>query len=206
MSFTTTALLLTWVALVLLALVVAGLVRQVHQLTRGPGEQETGLRTGMPAPTLEHLAPEPDAPTLVLFLSDECPACRDVFQESLELTGAPPIRAVFTGAALDGVAPANMRVLTDQDDLFTAYRVPATPYAVLVGVDGRVRTAEPVGSVRALHALIVEAGGRVPGDTEPAGLLTGPLGDLDVSAAGEERPSDTGARVPEDAARGGSTR
>jgi hypothetical protein len=32
---------------------------------------------------------------------------------------------------------------------------------VILGGDGRVRAAEPVGSVRGLHHLIAEAGGRV---------------------------------------------
>lgn len=35
MDFVTSALLLSWVAIALLALVVSGLVRQVHQLSRG---------------------------------------------------------------------------------------------------------------------------------------------------------------------------
>jgi hypothetical protein len=161
MSFETTALLVTWAALALLALVVAGLVRQVHQLAQGPRTPDVGLRTGMPAPELHRLEPEPGRPTLLLFLGDECPACHDIFEEALGLTGAPPMRALFFAGALDVVPPANMRIFADQDDLFQAYQVPATPFAVVVGADGRVRTAEPVGSVRGLHAVVAEAGGRV---------------------------------------------
>lgn len=167
MSFETTALLVTWVAIVLLALVVAGLVRQVHHLTRAPRTPDVGLTTGMPAPDLDRLAPEPGRPTLLLFLGAECPACHDVFEEALGQTEGPPTRALFFDDALDVTPPDNMLVLADQGDLFQTYQVPATPYAVLVGADGRIRMAEPVGSVRALHALIVQAGGRVVDSREP---------------------------------------
>ncbi|GAB3967236.1 hypothetical protein GCM10029978_034100 [Actinoallomurus acanthiterrae] len=167
MSFETTALLVTWAALALLALVVAGLVRQVHHLTRGPRTPEVGPTTGMPAPGIDRLAAEPGRPALLLFLSDECPACQDVFEEACGLTGAPPIRALFRGGAPAVAPPDHMLVFAGQGELFQEYQVPATPYAVLVGSDGRIRTAEPVGSVRTLHALIVQAGGRVAGLDEP---------------------------------------
>jgi hypothetical protein len=166
MSFETTALLVTWVALVLLALVVAGLVRQVHALTRGPRTREPGPRIGTPAPGLDRLGTEPGRPTLLLFLSEDCPVCHDVFQEALGLPGGPATRAIFAAEAIDAAPPANMRVLAGHEDLFTAYQIPATPYGVIVGADGRVRTAEPVGSVRGLHALVTEAGGRTHDDAE----------------------------------------
>ncbi|GLY90629.1 hypothetical protein [Actinoallomurus iriomotensis] len=159
MSFETTALLLTWVALVLLALVVAGLVRQVHHLTQGPRARDLGLRTGTSAPALDRVRAEPERATLLLFLSDDCPVCHDVFHEALGLHGAPAIRAIFAEEAIGGDPPANMTVLPRQAELFTAYRVPATPYGVIIGADGRVRTAEPVGSIRGLHALVTDAGG-----------------------------------------------
>ncbi|MEV5748747.1 hypothetical protein AB0L00_13105 [Actinoallomurus sp. NPDC052308] len=177
MTFETTALLVTWVAILLLALVVAGLVRQVHHLTKGPRTPDDGLTTGMTAPGLARLAPEPGRPTLLLFLGAECPACHDVFEDALGQTEAPPIRALFFDDALDVTPPDNMVVLADQGELFQEYQVPATPYAVLVGSDGRIRTAEPVGSVRALHGLIVQAGGRVV----EAGTPVPPITDADTA-------------------------
>jgi hypothetical protein len=166
MSFETTALLLTWAALVLLALVVAGLVRQVHQLTQGPRTRDLGLSAGTPAPALDLIGAEPGQVTLLLFLSEDCPACQDVFEEALGLGGGPATRAVFAEDTIDADAPANLRILSGQAELFTAYQVPATPYGVIVGADGRVRTAEPVGSVRGLHTLVTEAGGRLHDDAE----------------------------------------
>jgi hypothetical protein len=166
MSFETTALLVTWVALVLLALVVAGLVRQVHQLTQGPRTREVGLPAGSPAPGLDRIEAEPGRPTLLLFLSEDCPACQDVFQEALGMRGGPATRAIFAEEPIVADPPAHLRVLPGQEELFTAYQVPATPYGVIVGADGRVRTAEPVGSVRGLHALVDEAGGHAYDDAE----------------------------------------
>jgi len=166
MSFETTALLVTWAALVLLALVVAGLVRQVHQLTQGPRTRDLGLPAGSPAPALDDVGAESGQATLLLFLSEDCPVCHDVFEEALGLAGGPATRAIFAEQAIGADPPANMRVLSGRQDLFTEYKVPATPYAVVVGADGRVRTAEPVGSVRGLYALVTEAGGRVRDDAE----------------------------------------
>jgi hypothetical protein len=166
MSFETTALLVTWAALVLLALVVAGLVRQVHQLTQGPRTREPGLRAGTAAPALDLLGAEQGRPTLLLFLSEDCPACQDVFEEALGISGGLATRAVFAQQAIGADPPPDLRILSGQEELFTAYQVPATPYGVIVGADGRVRTAEPVGSVRSLRALVTEAGGRLHDDAE----------------------------------------
>lgn len=166
MSFETTALLVTWVALVLLALVVAGLVRQVHQLTQGRRTPDLGLSPGMPAPALDLVGAEPGHATLLLFLSEDCPACKDVFEEALGLDGGPATRAVFAEDTIVADPPANLRILSGQAELFTAYQVPATPYGVIVDADGRVRTAEPVGSVRGLHTLVTEAGGHLHDDAE----------------------------------------
>ncbi len=169
MSFETTAILLTWVAMTLLALTVAGLVRQVHQLTRGPHAPDVGPSPGSPAAALDRLGAEPGRTTLLLFLGEDCPACQDVFQEALTLTGAPPMRALFLTDVIPAVLPANMRVFADQGELFEAYQVPATPFAVVIGADGRIRTAEPIGSVRALHGIVAEAGGHLPSAMSHAG-------------------------------------
>lgn len=202
MSFETTALLVTWAAILLLALVVAGLVRQVHHLTQGPRTPDVGPTTGMPAPGFDRLAPEPGRPTLLLFLGDQCPACHDIFEEALRLTEGPPMRALFFGGALDVEPPENMRIFAGQGDLFQEYQVPATPFAVLVGADGRIRTAEPVGSVRTLHALVVQAGGRVVDAPERRGA--GVRADGFPAGAASEDPG--GAPVREESRLNGSAR
>ncbi|XRQ13423.1 hypothetical protein ACN3XK_21815 [Actinomadura welshii] len=157
MSFQNSALLLSWAAILLLSLVVAGLVRQVHALGRGaPAGHRTGLGPppGTAAPAFDRLGPG-----LVLFLDRDCGVCTDVLGAAAALEGPldRPLHAVFAGPPADG-APPGARVLADeQDGLFADYGVPATPFAVLIGADGRVRAAEPVGSPEALRELTLEA-------------------------------------------------
>jgi hypothetical protein len=148
MSFQTSALLVTWVALLLLALVVAGLVRQVHALSRGvPPTAALGPTPGSPAPAFERLGPG-----LLIFLDVDCGVCAEV----LEAAGTfdHPIHAIFSGSAPDDLAPGITVLAGERDGLFTSYRIPATPFAVLVDAGGRVRAAEPVGSPEALRELV----------------------------------------------------
>jgi hypothetical protein len=155
MSFETTALLVTWVAIVLLGLVVAGLLRQVHVLTRGPrNTPELGLTSGVPAPQIARLAPEAGRSTLLLFLRNDCGSCDDVLHEALGLAAEHPVRAIFETDAIEVKAPAGMKIYSGERELFHEYKVPATPFAVLADENGRVETAVPVGSVRGLRELL----------------------------------------------------
>jgi hypothetical protein len=154
MSFETTALLIAWVAIVLLALVVAGLVRQVHALNHGaPRSPEIGLQPGSTAPNASRLEHVPGEPLLVLFLSTECGTCSDIFEVVRKMPVAASIRAVYEagGPAED---PGELRIIDNAKGLFTSFRVPVTPYAVLIDSNARVSKAEPVGSTRALMPLV----------------------------------------------------
>ncbi|MEW2358603.1 hypothetical protein [Spirillospora sp. NPDC029432] len=144
MSFQTSALLLSWAAILLLSLVVAGLVRQVHALGQGAAgarPRALGPPPGSRAPAFDRLGPG-----LLLFLDRDCGVCAEVL-EAVE----GPVTAVFSGPAPDG-APAGA-LAHEADGLFADYRVPATPFAVIVDAGGRVRAAEPVGSPEALREL-----------------------------------------------------
>ena len=129
---------------------------------------DSGLQAGMPAPALESLSPEPGRATLLLFLSEGCPPCNDIFQETQNLIGAPPIRVLYSDDAPDVSPPENVLVLPDQGALFESYQISATPFGAIVGADGRIRTVEPVGSVSRLYGLIAETGGRTR-EEAPAG-------------------------------------
>ena len=158
MDFTTSALILSWVAIALLALVVSGLVRQVHQLSRGhvvrsPGR--LGVTPGSAAPHADELLAG-DGKTLLLFLSAECRTCADVLAAAGRLDGPPAVRAVYAGDAPAAPA-AGVPVTGNRPDLFTAYDAIATPFAVLVGADGRVVRSEPLGSADALGDLVAAA-------------------------------------------------
>lgn len=155
MDFTTSALLLSWVAIALLALVVSGLVRQVHQLSRGGVVRSAGrlgVAPGSAAPHADELLAA-DRETLLLFLSAECRTCAEVLAAAGRLDGPHAVRAVYAGDA-PPATEAGVPVTENRPDLFTAYDAIATPFAVLVGTTGRVVRSEPLGSADALGDLV----------------------------------------------------
>lgn len=169
MDFTTSALIVSWVAILLLALVVSGLVRQVHALSRGApsavqGAARPGLRPGAPAPEAAELFGSAlrDGGVL-LFLSPDCRTCRDVLAEARRRRGGqdpagPALRALYAGPApREATAEDGVPVHPGRDDLFAAYDAIATPFAVAVDGDGRVLRSLPLGSSGALPELLDDA-------------------------------------------------
>ncbi|WP_199485339.1 hypothetical protein [Actinomadura craniellae] len=144
MSFQISALLLSWTAILLLSLVVAGLVRQVHALGSGGRPATLGPPPGGSAPAFDRLGPG-----LLLFLDADCGSCPEVLAAAERIDGTP-VRAIFAGPA----PVAGIPVLAGEPELFDAYRIPATPFAVVVGGTGRVLGAEPVGSPAALRSFL----------------------------------------------------
>lgn len=162
MDFVTSALLASWIAIALLAFVVAGLIRQVHQLSRagtdgrGAPPQRAGIEPGRPAPGIGELTGD-GGEAVLLFLSDTCHTCEKVLSAARDWAerneGGPAVRAVYAEPAVtatDSVIP----VLAGRADLFEAYDAVATPYAVIVDTAGRVARSEPVGSPSALLELL----------------------------------------------------
>lgn len=159
MSFQSSALLLAWVAIVLLALGLAGLLRQVQVLSRGRlGETAPAARTAHSPRDLVGFRLPLDGPlagivdrrahrTVVAFVSPGCPSCTQTLER---LAGAPDVAAgsvavvaVSTGscapaeAALGGTG----RCLPQGRQLLDLLRVPATPYLVAVDADGTLVAA-----------------------------------------------------------------
>ncbi len=162
MSFQTSALILSWVAILLLALVVSGLVRQVQQLSstavRRP--EPVGLPPGAPAPAFASLAPLSPATLVLLFLQPGCGTCAELLDEAGEQAERHPLQ--FRALYRDGVAPeaadSPVTAFGDQADLFERYDAIATPFAVVIDQGGRVLRSEPVGSRAALRHLLDRAG------------------------------------------------
>lgn len=162
MSFQTSALVVTWVALLLLALVVSGLVRQVHALSSGaagPGgrQRRLGIRPGSPAPAADRLGVTP--PAVLLFLSEDCRTCADMLDEAVRApTDGVALHALYAGPAPAGSAAGGGNgspvVHGEQADLFERYDAIATPFAVVIDSDGRVARSGPVGSRAALRAVL----------------------------------------------------
>jgi len=155
MSFQTSALIVTWVALLLLALVVSGLVRQVHALSSGGARRadRLGPRPGSPAPNADQLGIRP--PAVLLFLSEDCHTCAEVLDEAGRLNGnGPELHALYAGRVPAGSEGQPIAVHGSQAGLFERYDAIVTPFAVVVGHDGRVVRSEPIGSPQALRGLL----------------------------------------------------
>jgi hypothetical protein len=164
MSFYGSALLLAWVAIVLLGLTVSGLVRQVHALRSGhqPERLEADLVTGTQAPIVDGLAWDRQRTNVLLFVDASCHSCAQVlpYLDTLarERSGDIAFAALF--AAHDGdFRTDHVRVLTRQARAFERYQVPLTPFGVKVSPEGVLIAAAPVGSNEILKDL-VERGGQ----------------------------------------------
>ncbi|WP_109472736.1 hypothetical protein [Ornithinimicrobium cavernae] len=161
MSFLESAVLLAWVALVLLALGLAGLLRQVTLLTRGQaGGGSQAAASGSPRSTrdlvgfrlpahgeLAGLA-EPGAHrTVVTFVSPGCSSC-DLTLSGL--TDVPDVRdgsvalvAVSTGScgpALGSLSGTG-RCVAEGRALLEQLHVPATPYLMALDSGGTIVAA-----------------------------------------------------------------
>ncbi|WP_446210027.1 hypothetical protein [Micromonospora sp. IBSANI012] len=160
MSFQTSALILSWIAILLLALVVSGLVRQVHALSTGtvgrPGS--VGLRPGSPAPRFRDLAPPSPATLVLLFLDPGCTTCDQLLDAAAEHVRRTDVvlRVLYRDTVPPRAADLPMTVLGEQADLFDRYDAIATPFAVVIDATGRIRRSEPVGSGVALRHLLDE--------------------------------------------------
>lgn len=163
-SFQTTALLVTWIAIALLGLAMAGLVRQVHALTSGSQTRARGLglSTGTVAPEFDRLSPDPARPTALLFLDDGCGSCTAVLDEVRTMVARDPAPPVTFGVVFPGPVTQppelgdNVLVHPNEHRLFAKYGVPATPFAVLVNRDGRVQQSAPLGSAAELRELLAD--------------------------------------------------
>lgn len=150
LSFGTAALALAWVAIVVLALAVAGLIRQVRELRAVlvDGFGVSFLTGQVPAA----LHPEPGKADAVVLVAESA-------------TASPELLASFTEAArthtdtdfkvlLDGSRPnpelAGGVVAVADRRAFQLLRLPWYPALVHVDTDGTLSDAAPVGSVEAL--------------------------------------------------------
>lgn len=164
MSFYGSALLLAWVAIVLLGLTVSGLVRQVHALSSGhqPERLEADLPTGTKAPTIDGLAWDRQRTNVLLFVDASCHSCAQVLPSldtlAKERTGDTAFTALFVGHDGD-FRTDHVRVLTRQARTFERYQVPLTPFGVKVSREGVLLAAVPIGSDKLLTDF-VERGGQ----------------------------------------------
>jgi thiol-disulfide isomerase/thioredoxin len=174
MNAEVSALLLAWIAILILSLAVAGLRRQMQLL---PASRERigsmGPVGGAPAPGLhDDLAANPGT-KLLLFVNSTCPPCQTVLEEA-DLLAATADQllffAVFEGTS-NGYRSNRVHVIGDAASAFSDFNIPVRPFAVVVDPLGRVVKSTPIGSREALGRIVSEArlsAAAVRGKDEPA--------------------------------------
>jgi hypothetical protein len=152
MTVELTAILLAWVAIVLLGLALAGILRQLHELR---AQVRPVLRSGGPEPG-QPLPPEfAGTCGLLLFASRTCGACARVLPEAARVARLHSnwsVEVLYRGEP-DAVDLPGVRVRGAQHALFEALDVSVTPFAVIIA-DGQVVAGAPTGSPAALRALV----------------------------------------------------
>ena len=170
MSFEVSAILLTWVVILLLALALSGLLRQVHVLSAAltPRRAITNPAIGATIPALGRIASSNNGSSLAaafLFVDNHCASCSSLLARLGELTELPHemrLVAMFPDEPnAEMPAPSFVEVIGKQQELFRDLSISMTPYAVAVAADGRVIDSEPVGSAELLEEFLLRARERV---------------------------------------------
>lgn len=157
MDFQTAALVLSWVAIALLGLAMAGLMRQVQWLSAGRRSlQHVGPSLGSYAlalPGVDYAAAGRE--TVVVFLADDCELCRELAPQARDLalaTAGDDVRVVV--ARVGPERPHELGMTSISEEQLGLWRVSVTPFAVRVGRDARIVDAAPIGSAAALRDLV----------------------------------------------------
>jgi hypothetical protein len=161
MSFTMSALLITWLAIALLAFAMSGLVRQVHALASA--QQDVPFRIGPPigavVPDLNGTlrASHPTKPTVLLFSEATCSTCTELLPELARLATehreAIQFAVVYRGERT-AVADPGVAAFEHQSEVFDRLGISAVPYAIVTSPTGIVQDAQLTGSVPLLRQLV----------------------------------------------------
>lgn len=162
MSFVQSAVLLAWAAIVLLALGLAGLLRQVTLLTRGQAGPPSGHAPSGGAPRstrdlvgfrlpavgeLAALVAPGSHRTVVAFVSPGCSSCAVTLRALADVpdvrSGSVALVAVSTGSCEPALADlgGTGRCVGQGRPLMEQLHVPATPYLMAVDAGGTIVAA-----------------------------------------------------------------
>lgn len=162
MSLGDAALIVSWVAITLLALAMAGLLRQVRELTRRL--ENPGVEVEPAGPRVLHELTNLDLVqrhSIVLFAADGCKACDEVLPTFDELAAMSPhynFVVMFDGDQVS-VSSANVPTLVGVAPAFVRLGIPVTPFAVVTDDSQTVIQAAPVGSSELLRTFVATAEG-----------------------------------------------
>ena len=169
-----------WLLVVVLALVVVALARQVGTLHLRLGPRGA-LELDEEGPPLGE-APErvdardldgrpvsvggPGRGQLILFVSPGCPVCREVLPGLGAAAGASGLSplVISDGAGPEGPPHANGAPVVADPALAETFQVPGTPYAVVLDEAGVVRAKGTVNNLEQMEGLVETGRRRVAED------------------------------------------
>jgi len=159
MSFLTAVLALAWLAIIVLAFALAGVVRQLHDVKEAM-RQGRGLPPRYGSAALPALRSMSGANrTVLLVVDDACATCRLIFPEyaaqARDIPGQEFRVLTYTESSRSWLDGAGVRVDVDPD-AFGQLDLPWRPALVLIDSDGSVLDARPVGSVQSLQRTVDE--------------------------------------------------
>lgn len=159
MSFETTAILLSWVAILILALALAGLMRQFHLWAEGqrPEPLALGPAIGSTVPEAGDLGARSGRPTLLLFVNDTCRGCERLLPALPQVArDHDDVRlvAMFPKAANGHRDLAGVHVVERQAHVFEREGISVTPFGVALSPEAKVLDRAPLGSMTSLSRFI----------------------------------------------------
>lgn len=163
-TFVLAALVVSWLAVLLLALVAANLHFRLVRLERDDAAADGGARQPF-ADLLGHhlgeaLGGAAPGARLALVLSASCASCERVLARLRETAGDTPLALLWRDGTPSPLPPlpAGAVVVDDGPAICRRLGVRVTPFALALGADGRVVRAAPLGNADALVGWLDGAG------------------------------------------------
>lgn len=163
LDFETSALALSWVAIVLLAFSMAGILRYVHLVVEDRNKGViVGPAVGTKLASVEGLTNGIGSRlSLLMFLDTNCEACEWVLPQldrvPIQEDGIS-IRALYRGAVgEEELSDSPVEVLQKQNDIFRRLGVTATPFGLGITPSGHVVAADVIGSPATLQSFVAQA-------------------------------------------------
>lgn len=157
--FILAALFVSWVAVVLLVLVVGNLHVRLQRLEYSSAVPKAATPFGHLLGSRLHdlLGEQVPIPGMFVFLSANCTSCMRVLDELKSLSSTAPVAIAWTDQMPTPLPefPPNIVVLDEGAKVSKTLGIRITPFAVVTGEDGRVVKAAPINSLSSLSDLAV---------------------------------------------------
>lgn len=154
------AILLAWIAIILLAFGLSGILREVRELRgflagSGP-EDQLSIGKQLSAEVIRLVPLDEPGIHVLLLASTTCLSCEEVVPAALALPDRLPtltVTVAFRESQSKWMAQPPSRVV-QSDAAFESLGVEIVPFAVVMDSHGRVLAAEPVGSRERLEMAV----------------------------------------------------